>query len=130
VISGVVGFVDDQQIVLVRGGGTEPAQLFEADEVRADFSGAKRVRPHLRQCSGCDDETARITACDSGCDEGLAHADLVAEQGATEFVDRFFDPLHGRQLVRLQRNGADPRLNRVVTENESSDAGADFIPGR
>jgi hypothetical protein len=32
--------------------------------------------------------------------------------------------------VRLQRDGADPRANRIVTENESSDAGADFIPGR
>jgi hypothetical protein len=64
---------------------------------------------------------------DCGCDECLSHSHFVAEQGPTELGDGFLNPRDGRDLVRLERDGANPRRVRVVTENQSRDPGADFL---
>jgi hypothetical protein len=124
----VVRFVDDQQIVrtVIR---LSPTQLLETDEVRVDFCGAKCVRPHPRQRSGRDDKPASIAARNRGRDEGLSHSHFVAEQGPAEFLNRAIESRHGRQLVRLERDGPNPRVSRIFTENESRDAGADFFRG-
>src|ERR1700694_178845 len=130
VISCVMRFVDDHKIVLYAGPGTEPTEFLEADKVCFDVRGAKCSRPHLRECSGRNDDPARISTCDRGCDERLPHSYFVAEQGPAEFLDRSLDSRHGRQLMRLKRYRSNHRLSRVFTENESCDAGADFLRGR
>jgi hypothetical protein len=126
----MVGFVDDQQVVLDVTPGSEPTELLEAHKIRSYLCAAKNVSPHLRQRSWRDNEPARIPARHSGGDKSLAHPDLVAEQSAAEFVDRRVDSVYGRQLVRTKRDPANPHVGLIVTQNEARDSRADLIPRR
>lgn len=86
--SGVMGFVDDQQIIARSNGHTITTEPLEADEVGHSLCGAECLSPHLRQRCRRDDEPARVRARDRDGDKGLSHADVVAKERAAKLVQR------------------------------------------
>ena len=88
-------FVDDDEIpcrTMIGSPSTlicvGAAQRFEGDDARLGASGSERSAPHGSQPGGSHNQTARESSADGQRDVSLSHADIVAEQGTIELIDR------------------------------------------
>ena len=111
-VSHVVRFVHDDEIVPLSLGRRamtmaqvvriRPAQRLERDYVRNCSRCRERITPHRSKRGGDDDQATRVLLGDRGCNVGLTHTNIIAEQRSTELFQSGAQACCRRNLVRLE----------------------------
>jgi hypothetical protein len=120
-------FIDDQEIELSVM-ASPPAQRLEGNEVDAAIGEHRGSFPHFLQNCWRNYQSSLVAIGESESSESFSGSDRIAQKRAPEFADRFAQPRHSRELMRLKLDAPKQSLVGVRFENQASERGSRFGP--
>jgi hypothetical protein len=120
-------FIDDQEIerfVMA----SPPTQRLEGNKVHAAIGEHRGSLPHFLQNRWRNYQSLLIAIGKSESSESLSRSHRIAQKRAPEFADRFAQPRHSRELMRLELDAPKQSLVGIRFENQASECGSRFGP--